>query len=255
MAISNSTDAVVNADANSHGTGNVLLETGGTPKLEVYNAGNVVISSGLVVNGRIQDQTGFIMPVGTILPYGGTVAPKGWLMCNGNNYNGTIYPDLYATIGTMFGNSGTAGYFNVPDLRGMFLRGAGTNNTYQTANGAYYAGGSVGTEMSDQMQGHYHQFNDLGHSHGITDNGHTHSYAFSTNDTTANTNNNNRILNSGAMSYGSYGWTSGSSKTNISINSAYTNCSIGIPTSDVTNGTPRTGAETRPASISVNYII
>ena len=33
----------------------------------------------LDVNGRIMDQTGFVMPVGTILPYGGTTAPTGWL--------------------------------------------------------------------------------------------------------------------------------------------------------------------------------
>lgn len=48
--------------------------------------------------------------------YGGTVAPSGWLICDGSSYGTATYPDLYGVIGTVYGGSGTA--FNVPDLRG-----------------------------------------------------------------------------------------------------------------------------------------
>jgi microcystin-dependent protein len=73
------------------------------------------------------------VPPGTILPFGGTTAPSGFLFCDGAAYNraGT-YSTLFTAISTNFGApSGTT--FNVPDLRGQFLRGAMPN---LTANGS-----------------------------------------------------------------------------------------------------------------------
>lgn len=59
------------------------------------------------------------VPPGTILMFGATTAPQGYLLCDGNTYANTDYPDLYAAIGTTFGTAG-AGTFAVPDFQFKF---------------------------------------------------------------------------------------------------------------------------------------
>ena len=78
-------------------------------------------------------------PLGTINAIGGSTAPDGWLLCQGQAVSRTDYSDLFAVIGTSFGSGDGSTTFNVPDLRGEFLRGAGTNS--HTKQGS---GGSVG---------------------------------------------------------------------------------------------------------------
>ena len=89
---------------------------------------------GLLVNG-----TDFV-PVGTIIPFMGVKAPKDYLICDGAEYQISSYSDLASFIerqfGTVnhFGGDGTT-TFAVPDLRGEFLRGTGTNSHPSDGNG------------------------------------------------------------------------------------------------------------------------
>ncbi len=57
------------------------------------------------------------VPMGSIMPFLGTVAPPGWLLCHGQGWNeaGNAADNLKAFLGTA----------TVPDLRGRFLKGAG----------------------------------------------------------------------------------------------------------------------------------
>ncbi|ARU23685.1 hypothetical protein RSSE_c3302 [Ralstonia solanacearum] len=50
-------------------------------------------------------------------------APPGWLKANGAVVSRSSYAGLYAVIGTTFGAGDGASTFNLPDLRGEFLRG------------------------------------------------------------------------------------------------------------------------------------
>ncbi len=85
---------------------------------------------------------------GTIVAYGGTVAPPGWVMCDGAEYDATdpAYAGLFATIGTTFGGSGEM--FKVPDLRGRFVRGvdngAGVDPDAATRGGGDAVGSTQG---------------------------------------------------------------------------------------------------------------
>lgn len=81
-------------------------------------------------------------PIATILPYGGATAPSGWFLCNGASLLRTSYPELFAVIGTAFGSADST-HFNIPDLRGEFLRGAGTNSHSGQGDG-----GSVGQHQN-----------------------------------------------------------------------------------------------------------
>ena len=78
-------------------------------------------------------------PLGTINAFGGATAPEGWLLCQGQALSRTTYKDLFDVIGTAFGSGDGSTTFNLPDLRGEFLRGAGTNS-----HSGQGSGGSVG---------------------------------------------------------------------------------------------------------------
>src|ERR1700690_4418854 len=73
------------------------------------------------------------MPPGAIHSYAGTLAsvPPGLLVCDGLPYSRTTYANLFTAIGTYWGAGDTLTTFNVPDLRGYFLRGVD-----QTARGS-----------------------------------------------------------------------------------------------------------------------
>lgn len=63
-------------------------------------------------------------PIGTILMYGGTRLPFGFLWCNGSAVSRTVYADLFNAIGTAFGSGDGSTTFNLPDYRGRFPQGA-----------------------------------------------------------------------------------------------------------------------------------
>jgi phage-related tail fiber protein len=50
-------------------------------------------------------------------------APSGWLKANGAAVSRSTYSDLFAAIGTTYGSGDGSSTFNLPDLRGEFLRG------------------------------------------------------------------------------------------------------------------------------------
>jgi len=79
------------------------------------------LADGAVTTAKIDPAV--LLPAGAIMPYGGTTAPVGWVLCDGQEYDGTLpeFTSLFDAIGTSFGGGGTT--FRVPDLRGQFLRG------------------------------------------------------------------------------------------------------------------------------------
>ena len=83
----------------------------------------------------VQMQGGAVVPSGTIIHGLWVAAPVGFLICDGSEYNVSDYYDLYsvlvdidATTRATWGSAGWTTTFNVPDLRGEFLRMAGANS-------------------------------------------------------------------------------------------------------------------------------
>ncbi len=74
-----------------------------------------------------------LVPIGTILAYSGPLdpshsLPNSWLTCDGSALSKAQYPNLYAALGTTYGDGhdstgAKTGDFNLPDYRGYFLRG------------------------------------------------------------------------------------------------------------------------------------
>lgn len=73
------------------------------------------------------------VPIGAIIPYAGSTAPFGTLICNGAAISRSAYPELFEAIGTTWGAGDGSTTFNIPDLRGYFLRGVGGNSAVLAA--------------------------------------------------------------------------------------------------------------------------
>lgn len=166
---------------------------------------------------------------GEVRMFARTSAPTGWLACDGSAVNRVTYAALFAAIGTTYGAGDGSTTFNVPDCRGVFVRGAGS----QTISGVTYTG-SQGTTQGDLVQGH---------KHGVTDPGHGHNLQFST------STGGSIYMTYTGTAFGTPGVTYGGGVANT------TGLTVETPTTDGSNGTPRTGAETRPANVCLLYCI
>lgn len=62
-------------------------------------------------------------PSGAVAFFAGATAPAGWLKANGAAVSRTTYADLFRAIGTTYGAGNGSTTFNLPDLRGEFVRG------------------------------------------------------------------------------------------------------------------------------------
>jgi microcystin-dependent protein len=91
------------------------------------------------------------MIVGSIIQMAMGTVPTGYLACNGGSYSSSTYPALSAFLNFTYGGSSGSGMFQVPDYRGIFLRGAGTNGIDST-----YVSSSYGSLQTDGIKSHTH---------------------------------------------------------------------------------------------------
>ena len=85
------------------------------------------------------------VPSGAVAHFAMNTAPTGWLKANGAAVSRTTYATLFAAIGTTFGVGDGSTTFNLPDLRGEFLRG------WDDSRGVD-SGRAFGSAQLDQMQ-------------------------------------------------------------------------------------------------------
>lgn len=98
------------------------------------------------------------IPPGIVLNYCGSVVPNGWLECDGAAVSRSTYSALYSVIGTIFGSGNGSTTFNLPDLRGEFVRG------WDHERGVD-AGRELGTGQGDDVKQHTHNFTVSGAAH------------------------------------------------------------------------------------------
>lgn len=79
------------------------------------NAINIVIDN-LQINGLTTQP-------GSVMYFAAETAPVGWVKANGAEVSRTAYADLFSVVGTTYGTGNGSTTFNLPDLRGEFLRG------------------------------------------------------------------------------------------------------------------------------------
>jgi phage-related tail fiber protein len=123
-----------------------------------------------LVNNIINSSFNVFVPPGSIIFYSASFAPSGYLKANGAAVSRTTYLSLFNAIGTTFGSGDGSTTFNLPDLRGYFIRsfddGAGVDS-----------GRGFGSIQSDAFGSHNHGVNDPSHSHPPSS-GLTQAYGF-----------------------------------------------------------------------------
>ncbi len=161
------------------------------------------------------------VPAGTILPFGGSAVPTGFLLCDGKLISRITYTALFEAIGTAWGSGDGSTTFNLPDLRGLFLRGVDGNSDRDpdktkrfVSNSGGNTDNTVGSIQSDAFQGHKH----------------------------------------GKGGVNSTASTGGQLDVLITLYSGETPTISAHPIED-NNGMPRISSETRPKNAYVNYII
>jgi|TARA_A100001015_G_scaffold60144_1_gene66337 microcystin-dependent protein len=84
-----------------------------------------------------------IVPTGTILAFGSSTIPSGYLRCNDQAVSRTTYAALFAIIGTTYGTGDGSSTFNVPDLRDRAPYGRATFTIGTTTSSEVDASGQL----------------------------------------------------------------------------------------------------------------
>ena len=188
----------------NNNTGNAV-NTGGDNAFWKFAGDLVSLVSGQVLTG-------------SIIAYSAQTVPAGYLECDGSTLDTSQYADLFSVIAYTYGGSGTS--FNIPDLRGEFIRGWDNGRGIDS-------GRTFGGLQLDQFQGHKHskQIGTTVDSDDLGDGGAGNWNSDNTQDKTFTASDNlNFITNQ-------------------------------VTVTDGVNGTPRTGSETRPRNVALKYII
>ena len=100
-----------------------------------------------------------MVPIGTILTTAipPTIAPPiGYLYCDGTSVSISTYSNLFAILGNtyQYNKQSYSGYFYLPDLRQLFIRGSQQNSTYPVNAQPV----SMGTYQGQSIQMHSHTY-------------------------------------------------------------------------------------------------
>jgi microcystin-dependent protein len=127
-------------------------------KLKVGTITSNEMGAGAVTTNALADgavtqakASNMLIPAGAIMPFAMNGAPTGWLAADGTAVSRSTYATLFAAIATTYGVGDGSTTFNVPDLRGYFVRGTGTNSD-GTASGTFAA------KQADELKSHTHTY-------------------------------------------------------------------------------------------------
>lgn len=153
-------------------------------------------------------------PPGALAAFARNTAPAGWLKANGAAVSRTTYAALFAAAGTTFGAGDGSTTFNLPDLRGEFIRG------WDDGRGVD-SGRAFGSTQTDAMQGHRHLVREQ---------------------------DNQQVIGSSLNAAGGGPGTVAANTDHAGINRG--NVEARDLISNGANGTPRTADETRPRNVA-----
>lgn len=211
-----------NADTNTgfrRPSGDTVAAVCGGSDVATFDSTGVSVSIAPATGNNLANKTyvDSIAPPGSVTMFAASTAPTGWLECSGAAVSRTTYASLFAAIGTTFGAGDGSTTFNLPNLRGEFVRGWDNGRGVDT-------GRVFGSAQADEVKSHTHT--------GTTnsDGAHTHTY----------------LRGLGGSGLGAEPGTDGASSGTTSSSGAHTHTFTTAATG---------GAETRSRNIALLYII
>lgn len=193
-------------------TGNLTLA--GAPSTTLMAATKGYVDSQIAALPAVET-----VPAGTVIWTARNTAPTGYLKANGAAISRTTYSSLFSAIGTLYGPGDGSTTFNLPDLRGEFIRGWDDGRGIDTSR-------AMGSAQAQSYQSH-------NHTASVTDPGHSHT----SNQDLENPNSGGITQGPGSRNHGIIG--AGTTIVN--------NSSTGISVSIANNG----GTETRPRNVAM----
>ena len=181
-------------------------------------------------SGNLSFQIVAGVPTGAVFCVAVATIPTGYLECNGAAVSRTTYAALFSFVGTQYGAGNGSSTFNLPDLRGEFVRGFDNGRGVDSGRG-------IGSSQSGQNLSHDHDA-DASATSNVSDPGHRHNARGYGNDDDGG----NQFTGSG-----------NNSVRNNAIEDATTGISVATNVSiDVDNDG---GNEARPRNVAMMYII
>ena len=216
-----------------------LQDSSGSPFVSLKSpsslSGNVALTlpSSITNGGFLQtDGSGNLsfqivagVPTGSVFCMAVISIPSGYLECNGTAVSRSTYSALFAVIGTAYGSGNGSSTFNLPDLRGEFIRGVDRGRGVDS-------GRNIATSQGSQNSSHNHSASSTS---SVSDPGHNHSMSVGFF---------NSLSSGGALAFRDAG-------TSNRINNANTGISVSTSTSIGNQG----GNESRPRNVAMMYII
>lgn len=118
-------------------------------------ADQVILENGNRLNTALNDMSSK-PKAGFIYPLASSIVPDGFLLCDGAEYSRTEFPELFAAIGTIYGNGDGSTTFNVPNLQTRVPVGAGEGYGLGTTGGE-----AEHTLITKEMPKHRHTLNNI----------------------------------------------------------------------------------------------
>jgi microcystin-dependent protein len=131
-----------------------------------------------------------VVPSGTIINVAMNTAPTGYLKANGAAVSRSTYAALFSAIGSTFGVGDGSTTFNVPDLRGEFVRGWDDSRGIDGSR-------VFGSAQADELKAHLHDVPTRGYSGSASNYGHTVTSTISAGGTQTDTSGTEETANTG----------------------------------------------------------
>ena len=148
---------------------------GGYLKVKADGITSNELADGAVTSSKLATNAiSLLTPTGSLMPYAGSAAPTGYLLCDGSAISRTTYSDLFGIISTDYGSGDGSTTFNIPDLRGRVIAGkddmGGTSADVLTDTQADSLNGKLGAEdhtltaAESGLPAHRHTVSDSNHT-------------------------------------------------------------------------------------------
>lgn len=142
----------------------VQTDANGLPSASSVTSTELGYVSGATSNLQAQINSLSALPAGMMVDFAGTVAPSGWVLCDGSSLLRASFSALFSAIGTTWGSAdGT--HFNVPNMTRRVGMGSGGSGTGTIGNAVGNTGGAETVTATQNAHTHTESL----HSHTLGD--------------------------------------------------------------------------------------